>query len=129
MARRATGWTCRRSSGGAKCLRHNTPGTRKCVACGKPRPVKKQPAHRAVLKVPYERWLAALGLVEGEESCMICGAPRGEKRFHRDHDHHTGRARGVLCWPCNSTLNTRITPEWLTKAAEYLRRPPLDLEA
>lgn len=39
--------------------------------------------------------------------CAICGKPatkgRG-KKLHIDHDHKTGRIRGLLCGPCNISL-------------------------
>ncbi len=39
--------------------------------------------------------------------CMICGRQRrdGENDFHIDHDHKTGKYRGVLCLRCNTSLS------------------------
>jgi hypothetical protein len=52
-------------------------------------------------------------------SCDICNRV---VRLCRDHDHVTGRSRGLLCGECNMGLGKfRDTPALLEKAAEYLR--------
>ena len=62
------------------------------------------------------------------DRCGICGKePEPGKRHHRDHDHKTGAPRGLLCWPCNSRLTTRVDAEWLRRALAYLERLPRDL--
>lgn len=34
--------------------------------------------------------------------CAICkGPPKGRGRYHFDHDHKTGKFRGLLCSSCN----------------------------
>lgn len=39
-----------------------------------------------------------------------------------DHDHQTGRVRGILCHQCNCGIgNFKDNPESLTRAAYYLR--------
>lgn len=72
----------------------------------------------------YEALLAEQG-----GRCAICGRPpRGVHRGGRpqvlavDHDHVTGRVRGLLCSPCNSALG-RLgdTPEALERVLGYLR--------
>jgi hypothetical protein len=53
-------------------------------------------------------------------ACAICGTtpPKG---LHVDHDHVTGRVRGLLCHPCNTGLGFLERPaSWLASAARYL---------
>jgi hypothetical protein len=75
------------------------------------------------LDKPYEEWVAMFG-VDGIERCSICLRERSEKdrRLQRDHDHLSGRPRGLLCVRCNRALPSWMTPEWLRAAADYLER-------
>ena len=58
--------------------------------------------------------------------CQICGetdgdAPGRHGKLHIDHDHVTGRVRGVLCTNCNSGIGRFAdNPELLRRAVEYL---------
>ena len=72
----------------------------------------------------YAEILAAQG-----DACAVCGRALSEglsPRFafpHIDHDHRTGKVRGILHPSCNVLLgHARNDPETLMRAAEYLRR-------
>ncbi len=52
-------------------------------------------------------------------ACAICKA--SPKRFHIDHDHKTGKVRGLLCAKCNTTLERSLNDE---RARAYLDNPP-----
>ncbi len=61
--------------------------------------------------------------------CAICRCdpPKSGRAFHVDHDHKTGRVRGLLCWTDNHDVVGRLRdPERLRAAARYLERPPAD---
>lgn len=73
-----------------------------------------------ITKVEYN---AMLSVVPG---CAICGrlpgATNGGRRLAVDHDHDTGRVRGLLCESCNNGLGRfKDNPQLLTAAAEYLK--------
>jgi hypothetical protein len=65
----------------------------------------------------------ALLLDAHEGGCWICGRKpkKGGRRLHVEHDHKTGRVRGLACWKCNQGLQTyRDDPAKLRAAADYL---------
>ncbi len=72
-----------------------------------------------------------------EYKCKICGkelkiiADKGNKDAAVvDHDHATGKIRGVLCHGCNLVLgNAGYNPQLLLNAAEYLGVPPVYLSS
>jgi hypothetical protein len=110
-------WTCR------KCGYQNARKYAICQAlvCGdrrgrRPKPRKKP--HEAVRDATtYESLVERYG-----EQCGICGAGPKTRRLHRDHDHSTGRVRGLLCFRCNAVLRGYMTADWLRSAAAYLDR-------
>jgi hypothetical protein len=65
-----------------------------------------------------------LMLSEQNHSCYICGikdidCPKSV--LHVDHDHSTGKIRGLLCHHCNTGLgHFKDNVELLQKAIEYL---------
>lgn len=64
------------------------------------------------------------------ELCAICGKPETRKnkytgtcRLHIDHDHKTGKVRGLLCSKCNVVLGAfGDNIEILMSAINYLRQ-------
>lgn len=60
--------------------------------------------------------------------CAICGRNKpinGHKRFCLDHDHRTGKLRGLLCIKCNLGMgNFDDNPEIIKAALAYLTNVP-----
>lgn len=68
-------------------------------------------------------------LASQDNACAICRTPhdpdapgrRGKLGLHVDHDHRTGKVRGLLCNGCNRALGfVQDRPEVLRAAADYL---------
>jgi hypothetical protein len=86
-------------------------------------------AKRAKLAAYKREQLAAVksGLIQ-EERCELCGELESHrlrwgarKALAQDHDHQTGRRRGLLCTRCNTALGSfRDNLVLLQKAMEYL---------
>ena len=54
--------------------------------------------------------------------CAICHQEPGARGFHVDHDHATGKVRGLLCHGCNTALGLlQDNPHLLARAATYLK--------
>ncbi len=73
--------------------------------------------HYGISPEDYDALFASQG-----ERCAICGGDdHRAKGWHLDHDHATGKVRGILCGPCNLMLgNANDDPARLLAAAEYL---------
>ncbi len=53
--------------------------------------------------------------------CAICGCDNGKHRMAVDHDHRSGKIRGLLCHSCNLGIGQfGEDTERLRKAANYL---------
>lgn len=69
----------------------------------------------------YAEMLASQG-----GKCLLCEAREADslkRRLHVDHDHDTGKVRGLLCSSCNIGIGKFCdNPERLRKAADYLER-------
>lgn len=67
-------------------------------------------------------------LEDQHDACAICQRAFGDTREttpHVDHDHQTGKVRGLLCGGCNKGLgHFRDDPELLKAAVRYLRPSP-----
>lgn len=67
-------------------------------------------------------------------ACAICGSKNGGfkkiRSFAIDHDHLTGKVRGLLCQPCNTGLGLfRDSTEIIGKAMSYLSKENVDTKA
>ena len=55
--------------------------------------------------------------------CAICGLPPMDQNLAVDHDHVTGKIRGLLHTACNLVLgNSNDNPHLLRAAADYLEK-------
>lgn len=74
-----------------------------------------------ITKIQYESMLKLQNGV-----CAICGKMETKKQYGKvqilsvDHDHITGRIRGLLCFGCNTKLGILENKDWLRKAKRYL---------
>jgi recombination endonuclease VII len=76
-----------------------------------------------ITEAQYNAILEAQGGV-----CAVCKKPnKGNRAMPVDHDHKTGKVRGIVCFIDNNRVLTRgITAERLRAAAEYLDNNPAD---
>lgn len=68
----------------------------------------------------YEAMLAAQG-----GTCAICGISKNKngRKFAIDHDHKTGKIRGLLCVNCNAGIgNMKDDVDLLSRALAYLKK-------
>ena len=67
----------------------------------------------------YESMLMAQGAM-----CAVCGLAKwGNRGPVIDHDHTSGKVRGVLCFSCNAGIGLlHDNPKRLRAAADYLER-------
>jgi hypothetical protein len=89
--------------------------------------LKRKGQHLRLYGVSVEQYAA---LVEAQDNlCAICELPetmtyQGKvKSLSIDHDHATGKVRGLLCAACNFALGKfKDSPALLRSAANYLER-------
>lgn len=116
-------------------------GTRWCNGCGRYRhtsafgpgasycrPCASMRAFRSHLQRTYgitvERYDEFLAYQDGR--CAICRRRPRVRRLAVDHDHSTGKIRGLLCSDCNHRVlgGAHESVEVLRAAAAYLEDPP-----
>src|ERR1035437_4775008 len=71
-----------------------------------------------------DEWYQAV-LAAQSGGCSICKAkkPGGRGSWHVDHDHSTGKNRGLLCHSCNLLLgHAKDSTEILQNAIDYLNK-------
>ena len=99
-----------------------------CLGCKRENGAAYRKKHKA--KVQLRGRLARYGISESEFSelwrkqagcCAICGITLDGGKYRIDHDHATGRVRGLLCVSCNTGIGLlRDSAEVLMSAAKYL---------
>lgn len=64
-----------------------------------------------------------------EYKCGICkqDLDKLSQKYHIDHDHRTGKIRGLLCFKCNIALgHFNDSLDLLYLAVEYMENPPIN---
>lgn len=119
--RKRKSWTC------PVCKRKNEARTssRTCAyGCGATKPAAKlNPLTKPV--DPYHVYELLSVEIHGGEvgACGVCGRPPKESRNNdRDHDHRTGKPRGLACPRCNKELLRHSTLEEARAVVAYLER-------
>ena len=94
-------------------------------------------AREKMLKSVYGLTLEAYdGMLKSQNhQCLIChtkdpskgGRKSGKggamKHFCVDHDHKTGKVRGLLCYSCNRIIGMiEENPEWCNRAIDYIEK-------
>ena len=115
-------WTCRKCA-----FRNKRTSSRKCQGCGEAtKPKRRVPPHAVTLREDsYETYVGiSLAIHGGEpECCAVCGRyPYETRRHDRDHDHRTGKPRGLACVRCNRELLRNATLEEARAVVAYLER-------
>lgn len=81
--------------------------------------------HYKITSAEYE-----ILLLSQNSKCAICKASetgrKKQKHFPVDHDHKTGKIRGLLCDQCNKGLgHFKDDPEIMERAIQYVKRSSL----
>lgn len=63
-------------------------------------------------------------LVEKQgNKCAICKRPLRPGKKYTDHDHLTGKARGILCPGCNTRVGmVEVNPELIFRILSYIQK-------
>jgi Recombination endonuclease VII len=122
-------WTC--GTCGRRCPRIK----QRCPACGRKRPRRRVPAHARTLRDdPYTVYRDVNAQIHGQahsgewdaDACGVCGKPASTSRHHdRDHDHVTGKPRGLACpgnTGCNALMPRQLTLDRARLIVAYLER-------
>lgn len=107
-----------------------------CKMCGKPNPTDARGRQNKVWcsKQCSNIWTTARQVGISIEECItfyrnvpkvcsICKVEETSKRLSLDHDHVTGKLRGLLCTNCNLGIGCfKDNPYLILSAADYLHR-------
>ena len=111
------------------------PRSRQKCDCGRMRPKRRVPTHARTLRddpytlyeqVNQELHGPAFGGEWTPDCCGVCGKPPSSSRhMDRDHDHLTGKPRGLACpgnQGCNALMPRQLTLERARLIVAYLER-------
>lgn len=86
-------------------------------------PLLYQKRRNAFLKRKYKITVEEYDriLLDQGGGCKLCFRKPGERKLHTDHDHKTGKVRGILCHQCNWFLGTvDADSSILNRIAKYI---------
>ncbi len=95
-----------------------------CNACINEGRIRGQQSHDRRLSIYGLSELHYMMLKEAQDNCCaICNRSLPHNKEDVDHDHKTGKVRGLLCHNCNIGIGLfQDDPKILDKAAAYLRK-------
>jgi hypothetical protein len=78
---------------------------------------------RRIEKVGFTSELYFSMFEEQNGVCALCGTVSKNIKLSADHDHKTGKARGLLCHSCNIAVGylEKYDDSWLNKAQKYIK--------
>jgi hypothetical protein len=82
-------------------------------------PTKPKPTRAKPLGVSDDDYARLLEAQDGH--CALCPSEPKTRRLHADHDHRTGKVRGLLCHRCNRVVWPWVNSEWALRLFGYLR--------
>lgn len=107
----------------------------------KPLTAKEARAHkRALADAAHDRYVCktyglqpgdyARMLADQDSRCAMCRRLTRRRRLAVDHDHNTGKVRGLLCYVCNKSLGQwEFDPISAYSAAQYIASVAEDYDA
>ena len=111
---------------------------KRCKTCGKTKPLSEFAARRSSCKPCFaelqRRYIREREygltvedvdrmLAEQRGRCPICRTPITSETLDVDHDHATGKVRGLLCGRCNVAIGQlKDDPKVIRSAIRYLTR-------
>ena len=111
------------------------PRIRQKCECGRSRPKRRVPKHaQTLLRDTYDDYARINDEIHGKafpdqwwpDYCGVCGkAPSTARHMDRDHDHITGKPRGLACpgnQGCNALMPRQLTLERARLIVAYLER-------
>ncbi len=97
--------------GGKKARTQSGKSFGRCLACHARKEAARRddPAYVRDNQIKIKARLYGVTYEEAERGhdateCEACGGPANARRLHFDHDHATGKFRGILCQGCNVAL-------------------------